>query len=417
MEVTDESRNNTTVPDKMRLHYLDWLRVLAILMVFLFHAVHVFDFGTWQIKNAEQSEIITIILTLLSLWGMPFFFLIAGTASWFALQRRSARQYASERFKRLFIPFMVGFLLFSPIQYYLEWMNRIQLGYISVSFVSFLKDEIPPFNPLLLRFPGFSPRWFGVAGFHLWFVGFLFAFALITLPLFRWFKSEAGKHFISRLAGLCEHRGGIFVFILPLLLVQLSLRRFASMEHDWADFIFMMSFFILGYLLYSEERITRAVWRDWWLLLALGTAIVLCLLGMYIAGLPVIEWGLNPTYSQFNLITGLTTIVALCYSLTVLFVGMRFLDFTNKWLRYGQEAALPFFVLHQPVIVVIAFFVVQWNASIYVKLPLVVLSSFIAAIGLYELIIRRIHPLRLVFGMKSQRADVPPAVKERLSMG
>ncbi len=76
----------------------------------------------------------------------------------------------------------------------------------------------------------------------------------------------------------------------------------------------------------------------------------------------------------------------------MLFVGMRFLDFSNRWLRYGQEAALPFFVLHQPVIIVIAFFVVQWNADIRVKLPVVVLSSFVVSIGLYELIVRRIQP-------------------------
>ena len=91
----------------VRLHYLDWLRVLAIFFVFVFHAIHVFDFGGWQIKNHDQSELITIILTLLSLWGMPFFFLVAGAASWFALQRRAPHQYLSERLKRLAIPYVV----------------------------------------------------------------------------------------------------------------------------------------------------------------------------------------------------------------------------------------------------------------------------------------------------------------------
>jgi glucan biosynthesis protein C len=88
----------------MRLHYLDWLRVLAIIFGFLFHAVHVFDFGGWQIKNAEQSELITIVLTLFSLWGMLFFSLVAGASSWFALERRTPRQYLSERVKRLASP-------------------------------------------------------------------------------------------------------------------------------------------------------------------------------------------------------------------------------------------------------------------------------------------------------------------------
>ena len=83
----------------------------------------------------------------------------------------------------------------------------------------------------------------------------------------------------------------------------------------------------------------------------------------------------------------------------MLFVGMRFLDFTNRWLRYGQEAALPFFVLHQPAIVVIAFFVVQWNVGILPKLLTVVVSSFVVSAGLYELLIRRIRPLQILFGM------------------
>ena len=62
---------------------------------------------------------------------------------------------------------------------------------------------------------------------------------------------------------------------------------------------------------------------------------------------------------------------------------------------------MPFFVLHQPVIIVIAFFVVQWDASIEVKLPIVVLSSFAVAIGLHEFVVRRIRVLRPVFGMKA----------------
>jgi glucan biosynthesis protein C len=88
----------------MRLHYLDWLRVLAIFFVFLFHAVRVFDFGGRQIKSAEQSDLNTIVLTLFSLWGMPFFFLVAGASSWFALERRTPRKYLSERVRSLASP-------------------------------------------------------------------------------------------------------------------------------------------------------------------------------------------------------------------------------------------------------------------------------------------------------------------------
>jgi hypothetical protein len=279
-------------------------------------------------------------------------------------------------------------------------MNRIKIGTLSVSFQEFLRSELLPFNPLLLRYPGFSPRWLGT-GFHLWFIGFLFFFAIFTLPLFRWLRGEAGMRFVSRLARLCEHRGAILVLVIPLLVIQLSLRPFFTWEHDWHDFIFRMCFFILGYLLFTDERITAAVRRDWWLLLGLGTAVLLGLLGLYLSGLPVMAWSEDPSTIQYYLIVGAYTTIAFCYTLTMLFVGMRFLDFTNPWLRYSQEAALPFFVLHQPAIVIIGFFVVLWDAGIPVKMLAVILSAFVVCIGIYELVIRRSRPLRLVFGMKA----------------
>jgi glucan biosynthesis protein C len=397
------SQKITSTPqESIRLHYLDWLRVLAILMVFLFHAVHPFDFGDWQIKNLEQSEIITIILTLLGLWGMPFFFLVAGAGSWFALERRTARQYISERFKRLLIPFVVGTLLFSPIQMYLEWKNKFQNGVLSIPFQQYVDNEFQPFNPLTLHYPGFTPGWFGF-GFHLWFLAFLFFFALITLPLFRWLKSGAGKQLVSRLARLSEKRGGILLFILPLAVVQFILEPIFPKEHDWGDFILQMCFFIVGYVLYADPRFIRALRRDRWLLLTLGLLIVLGLLGMYMAELPVMAWSETPYTLEFYLVHSLATGVAVCFTLTMLFVGMRFLDFTNHWLQYAQEAALPFFILHQPVIIVLAFFVVQWEASIAVKLPVVVLGAFALSIGLYETFIRRIQPMRSLFGMKVRR--------------
>jgi peptidoglycan/LPS O-acetylase OafA/YrhL len=92
---------------------------------------------------------------------------------------------------------------------------------------------------------------------------------------------------------------------------------------------------------------------------------------------------------------------AWCWSAFMLFVGMRFLDFTNQWLVWGQEAVLPFFLLHQPVIIVIAYYVVQWNLGIFPKLVIVVIGSLLVTLSLYEFVIRRIGFLRTVFGMKA----------------
>jgi hypothetical protein len=103
---------------------------------------------------------------------------------------------------------------------------------------------------------------------------------------------------------------------------------------------------------YSHEYVTHAVRRDWWVLLTPGTASVAALLAPHAAELPVFDWAGDPSTPWYSLIQSLTTIVAFTYSLVMLF-----LNCTNRLLQYAQEAVLPFFMLHQPAIVIIAFFV------------------------------------------------------------
>ncbi len=379
----------------VRLHYLDWLRVVAILMVFLFHSVHVFDFGDWSIKNAEQSELITIILTVLSMWGMPFFFLIAGTSVSFALQRRTPNQYLRERTKRLLIPFIVGSLVFWLPMVYFEWSNKVQLGKLAISFEENLRANAQYYAQL-----GLSPIWLAF-GKHFWFLGFLFAFAVFTLPLFIWFKREQGSRLMAWLAHFSEYRGGILVLAPGLILIRLCLQPFFPSQHDWADFFFEMGFFALGFVLFADERFARAIRRDWWILLGVGTLAVIGLIAMYGAGMPVLEWNSTPSIPQFYLLHTVVSLVAFCYCLVTLWVGMRWLDFTNQLLGDAQEAVLPFFMLHQPVIILIAYYVVQWQMGLVPKLMTVVVASFVVTVGLYQLAVRPFGPIRMLFGMSS----------------
>ena len=176
--------------ESARLHYLDWLRVLAILMVFLYHASKPFDVNTWHVQNAQRSEGIMVFLGFFYPWGMPFFFLIAGTGTWFALRRRTGRQYAEERVKRLLIPYIAGCILLWPIMLYLQWLHitRLPVGQDGAWQGTFMQF-------VLLHHAGFTPRWFGEVGFHLWFLGFLFSFSLLGLPLFMWLKRKSGQAF------------------------------------------------------------------------------------------------------------------------------------------------------------------------------------------------------------------------------
>jgi len=63
---------------------------------------------------------------------------------------------------------------------------------------------------------------------------------------------------------------------------------------------------------------------------------------------------------------------------------------------------LPFYILHQTVIVAIAFYVVGWNLMVIEKYLIIVLASFaMICVLLYP--VRQINLLRFLFGMRLKR--------------
>jgi glucan biosynthesis protein C len=382
------------------LHYLDWLQVLAILGVFLFHATHPFDeLGDWIIKNTETTWVLNFFGGFFYPWGMPFFFLMAGAASWFSLRRRTAGRYARERVTRLLIPYVIGAIVLTPIQAYYEMTHKgLWEGGSIVEFI--LSAEARTLHYSEVRPIIFGPEIFNRLGVHLWFVGFLFVFSLLALPVFTWLKNDSGKRFVGSLARLMKWRGSLLLFVIPLVLVRFALQQdVPSDDYGWVDFGYFLLFFISGYILIADERFTQAIRRDWWLHLILG---ILCTLFIFSVafGVPIYDWMGSRGTSMFYLAWAVWGLNSWCWTMMFLYLGMRHLNFTNKGLQYAREATYPFFFFHQPVIVFIAFYVVQWEVHLTLKLLVVVIGSFIGSLGIYELLIRRINPVRALFGMK-----------------
>ena len=389
--VSQEARSSSGT---VRLYYLDWLRVIAILGVFIVHITLVFNEIDFQIKNAEQSSMLTTFGAFFFPWGMPLVFLIAGAGSWFALERRTPGQYARERLDRLLIPFVVGSILLSPMERYFEWSNKIQMGAMSASYPEFIGGFVSaPF-----------PRVVAGVGIHLWFLGFLCCYALLTLPLFHWLKKDRGRRFVSQVARLCDRPGGVLLFALPLLVVRLSLQPVFPEYLHWTDFISFLYFYILGYLFFADKQFMRAVQRDWPVTLAVGVIAFLAAAAISIAT-DEFDLELVPRTPLHWVWWTCFTLCSWCWTAFLLFVGMRFLNFGSKWLYYSHEAILPFYVFHLPVIIVIAYFVVQWDTDILPKALVLVPASFLMTIGIYEVLVKRISPVRAAFGMKPRRLD------------
>jgi len=387
---------NPRTEKSTRLYYLDWLRNLLLFGVFVYHVLRPFDpLILWHINNVEKSDAVMGILLTINPWGIPLFFLVSGAGSWFALRKRSNQQFIRERVNRLLLPFIVGTILFSPFQRYLEYLHNDRF---QGSFLNFIPVWLAKFIPGYW----FSPRLFGYWGLHLWFLGFLFIISLLVLPVYNWLKRDAGISFTSWLVRLVEKRGGIILFALPLTLARILVQPFVPMEeHGWMDLAYFFIFFVLGYIIYSDDRFLSAIRKDHWLLFASGIAglIAYFALSAVYGDEVVISWGYTFVFPGSIFVNLAFTLMSWGWALFVLALAMKGLNFSNKLLAYGNKTIIPFYLLHQPVIVAISYYVVQWNTSIPVKLLVIGISSFLITLGLVELLIR-IKPIHALFGMK-----------------
>ena len=403
MQTLKENRSDINAGKPERRHDIDWLRILAMLAVFLFHCARFFDPMDWHLKNAEQSFIALLFIGLLDLWIMPLFFLLSGAGSWYALKSRTGGQYLFGRVTRLLIPlYTVGAFILLPPQLY--W-DRLTKGTFAGSFWEFYPHY---FETLSLRFDlGFLSFWPG----HLWFLYFLFLISLLTLSLLLYLKSEPGQRLIERLAAWCDRQGGIFLFLIPLAIVRICLQSFFQGEHTWADLFYYAVFFLIGYIMPADKRFTEGFKRHGWVCLALGIA------GFGGEGFLIFGLGYNyPGGESFSLIYVLFQIVMSIASWSwvvfILSLGAKYLNFNNRTLAYGNEAVLPFYIFHQTIILSVGWFVIRLNMGILPKYLIISVVSFVLIMALYELLVRRINIVRFFFGMRPKKR---PAKEQPLS--
>jgi glucans biosynthesis protein C len=376
--------------EREHLHWVDWLKVLAVAGVFYYHSAMIFVLAPWMIANRDRSLILTGIAGLGFFFGMPLLFLLSGAASVFALRSRSTAEFVRLRFVRLVIPLLVGLALLSPLQAYFVAASK---GYGEPVW-----QYYPQFYATIKVF--WDPRWFGAYGYHLWFLAFLFLYSLLALPVFIGLRRPAGRRVLRKLADFCEHPAGLFVFVVPLVLVQVSLRAKFPWYQDWTDFVYLLIFFTCGYVILAEPRF-QAILRRYGpstlgLALALGAVfLILMTPGWFI------RWeqypGYAPGYVAYEFIRTTLVWAVLVF---LLYVGIRFLNFRNRFLDYASEAVMPFYVLHHPVIVIVGFYVIQWSTNLWVKHAVITLTALAVTVALYEIGVRRFAATRWLFGMR-----------------
>jgi len=73
MNSIEEERSEKTLPAYERRYDIDWLRIFAVFMVFIFHCARFFDINDWHVKDSDTSVGITVFINFLGGVGMPLF--------------------------------------------------------------------------------------------------------------------------------------------------------------------------------------------------------------------------------------------------------------------------------------------------------------------------------------------------------
>jgi surface polysaccharide O-acyltransferase-like enzyme len=381
-------------PELTRRYDVDWLRVLGMAAVFLFHSGRFFDTEGWHVKSPQTSEIASFFtLTLAIQWMMPLFFLLSGISTYHSLSLQNWRQFLASRVKRLAVPLLFGvFVVIAPYQVYLE---RVSHGQYSGSFWSF--------------YPHYFDGWYGIQkggnfawmGLHLWYLEVLFVFSVIALPLFLALRSRTGVRLTTALSTTMKVPGTIFLLAIPIALTEFLAN--SAVFRNVAGGLFhqrgfggwsllpYLAIFVLGLLVAAGKEMTKVIESH--RIPAALLAFIAFGVGYFLTKMR----DLPEDSVGFALIRGM-----LCWSCLVALCGFaaRHLRSSNRFLKYANEAVLPFYILHQTVILAIGFHVIRLDAPLWLEYAIIVLTSFIATMALYELLIKRINVLRFLFGMK-----------------
>jgi glucans biosynthesis protein C len=352
------------LPD--RAAELDWLRLAAVVCVLVVHSAQIFSpFESWHIASPDRSELLGLMTAFAAPWIMPLFMLLAGGGAWYSLQRRTPGGWVRARVPRLLVPLVLGTLILIPPQVY---YRRVFRGEFTGSYLEFY----PHF------FRGVFPEGNFSYG-HLWFLAYLLVYVVAAKPVFQLLGSPRGAALLARVAGWCSGRWGVLLLALPFVAGQLLLRwrwpqSTGTLVNDWATHAWLFTALVAGYALLAEPRLMAAVDRGW--RAALGPAVgCWVVLALYVAyGDPYMRLPAQPGFWYFVFYT---TFALASWSWMVVILGLarRHLSRSTPFLERWRGWAYGIYVVHQTVVVMVAFHVVRLPLELHVRFLLIVALS------------------------------------------
>ncbi|MDR7074399.1 acyltransferase family protein [Fictibacillus barbaricus] len=367
----------------IKRHYdMDWIRVLATLGVFLYHCSMFVNPFPWHVKNNElDSGGILVFSLFVGAWMMPIFFAVSGVSVSYALEKRSVSAYLKERLIRLGVPLVFGVFVLTPPQIYME---RLANNQFNGSYFDFFPHF---FDGVYLDFGGTGN--FAFFGLHLWYLLVLLVFSFVTVPLFK-FVPKRNKF------------GVLHIILLPFFLFAMGFIKTQGLG-GW-DLLFYLLIFIFGYYFISSEAFKQTFKSTFRFNFILAAATSIIYIVWFIKAYP------QPGSSQEVIFYAVRTINCWSLLLCIFYLADKYLSFKNGFLNYASEASLPFYILHQPIILSLGFMIRNLEWPISLKLLFLIPVSFLIIMLCYHFVIRKFSILRFLFGMKVKKIHLEKEV-------
>ncbi len=345
----------------MRKHEIDWIRNIAILMLFPYHIAVIFDnMGSFFIKAQYTHQVATIFIASTFFWYMPLLFFLAGASTYHAFGKRNTKAYIKERCSKLLLPLIIGILTVVPSQVYyaLRWR-----GQYTGNIFEFYRKFLFKVTDFTGTDGAFTPA-------HLWFIMFLFVISLIAIPILKWINTQRGGRFINSAKSRFLNYKGFFlaygIFMVAELVPRLGGK--SLMQN--------LLLFIFGYICYSDEEFMDKIElkrRKCLVISIIGTAISTI---VYVLVSKVLS-------SRMSLVVLVicTNAVVIPAILAIIGYGRKFLTNNNWLLKKLNAHSFYIYILHQPILIACAYYILPLNISGYIKVILILLISFVVTMS------------------------------------
>ncbi|MFY8035624.1 MAG: acyltransferase family protein [Cyclobacteriaceae bacterium] len=343
-----------------RRYDVDWVRVIAIALLLIYHTA--IGFQPWGMMIGFISSKTSWVslwtpMTLLNIWRIPLLFFVSGMGVYFALYNRTWKQLVWERTQRILVPFVFGIFCIVPIHIF-----------------------------ILRKYYNMDAVYVPDAG-HLWFLGNIFVYVLLLLPVFYMLKKNEAGSVVTLLKKSMRTPLGL----LPLVLAMV-LEVWITQPWPYEMYVMTKHGFLLGLIAFlfgfcfmlCGETFWKMVVQWRWFFLLMGTV----LYSVRIIGL---------TFSDST--QWLLPIESIAWVLTVLAFSHRYLNKPSRALSYLSEAAYPVYILHMIFLYLGSVIIFPTDLPVYFQYVLLLIFTFAGCFGAYE-IIRRVKWIRPLFGLK-----------------